>query len=64
MIRREVFVERGQELFVVRRKMKCNFFETKQHLKLFIDEFYTCDHVLEHDGYYLLCDRVDDVKVV
>lgn len=64
MIGREMFIQRGDELFVVRRRMKKSMFETTQHLKLFIDEFYTCDHVMAQDDHYLLCDRVDDAKIV
>ena len=64
MIGREMFIERGNELYVVRRRVKQSMFETKQHLKLFVDEYYPCDHVMAHDNHYLLCDRVADAKIV
>jgi hypothetical protein len=64
MIGREVFIERGDELFVLRKKVKKSMFETTQHLKLYVDEFYPCDHVMAQDDYYLLCDRVSDAKIV
>jgi hypothetical protein len=64
MIGRELFVERGQELFVVRKQLKKSMFETTQHLKLYIDEYYHCDHVMAQGDHYLLCDRVADAKIV
>lgn len=64
MIGRELFVQRGEELFVVRKQVKKNMFETTQHLKLYIDEYYTCDHVMAQGDHYLLCDRVEDAKIV
>lgn len=64
MISSHLFVERGDELYVVRKKVKQSMFETKQHLKLYVDEYYPCDHVMAHQDQYLLCDRVDDAKIV
>lgn len=64
MIGRELFIERGDDLFVVRKQVKQSMFETKQHLKLYVEEFYPCDHVMAQGDHYLLCDRVEDAKIV
>jgi len=64
MIGREMFIQRGDELFVLRKQVKKDMFETTQHLKLYIDEYYPCDHVMAQGDHYLLCDRVEDAKIV
>ena len=64
MIGREMFIQRGDELFVVRKQIKQSMFETTQHLKLYIDEYYPCDHVMAQGDHYLLCDKVEDAKIV
>ena len=64
MIGRELFIERGAEMFVVRKQVKQSMFETTAHLKLYVDEYHPCDHVMAQGDHYLLCDRVEDAKIV
>lgn len=64
MIGREFYIERGEDLFVVRKQVKKDMFENTQQLKLYIDEYFSCDHVMAQGDHYLLCDRVDDAKIV
>ena len=57
----------GNDLFVVKRKFK------QEHFKKVMDHFganevcrnYHCETVLKgRDGYFYLCDKVDDAEII
>ena len=57
----------GNDLFVIKRKFKIENFE--KVLKHFgaktVCEVYHCETVLRgRDGYFYLCDKVDDAKII
>ena len=57
----------GNDLFVIKRKFKIENFE--KVLKHFgaktVCEAYHCETVLKgRDGYFYLCDKVDDAKII
>jgi hypothetical protein len=57
----------GNDLFVIKRKFKIENFEKviKHFGAQTVCENYHCETVLRgRDGYFYLCDKVDDAKIV
>lgn len=61
------FIEMGNNLFVVKRKFKIDQFEkVVQHFGAqTVCENYHCETILRgKDGFFYLCDKVDDAKII
>jgi len=61
------FIEMGNNLFVVKRRFKIDQFEkvVKHFGAETVCDNYHCETLLRgKDGFYYLCDKVDDAKII
>lgn len=67
MIKKSDMLEAGKDLYVVKRKFKVEYFEkVMNHFGAkTICENYHCETILRgRDGWFYLCDKVDDAQIV
>ena len=61
------FLEVGNDLYVVKRRFKIEHFEkvVKHFTAKVVCENHHCETILRgRDGYFYLCDKVDDAKII